>query len=99
MNRKRREKTHDGEPPSRHQMNTRPTILAAVATHNDDKHTNEGSGSGDRSTVGDRRHNNILSTPHQNSTLILHHLDNVDFSRHYDNVHKLPPPTSGSKLL
>lgn len=50
------------------------------------------------STVDDRRHNSILSTPHQNSSQILHHLDNVGFSRHYDNVHKLPPPLSGSKL-
>ena len=27
------------------------------------------------------------------------HLDDVDFSRHYDNVRKLPPPSPGSKLL
>jgi hypothetical protein len=82
-------------------MNTRPTILAAVAAQNNDQHTNEGSGSDDRSTVDDRRHNNILSTPHQNSSLILHHLDKyVDLSLVIMIMYtSYPPPLVSSRAL
>ena len=42
-----------------------PAAAAAPTAHNDDQHPCEGSGSGDRAAVDDRRRSSILPTPHQ----------------------------------
>ena len=75
-----------------------PAAAAAPTAHNDDQHPCEGSGSGDRAAVDDRRRSSILPTPHQKSSQNLHPYDNVHFSHYYDAVHKSYHASPDSKL-